>query len=440
MKKIIVAAFLLYSSIFAQQKLTLQNAVETALKNNFSISIARGQMEIADNNLSPGSAGFLPTLDASGTILRSVTNTTQEYFDGRMVDRNGAVTKNLNASLALNWTVFDGLQMFAELDRLKELKKSGEISFKSAVEQSISSVISEYYNIVRQQQILEVIKKSIALSEERVRIAENKLDVGSGSRFDLRQAKVDLNEDRTNYLREELKLVQAEINLNELLGRDVNEQFQVEDTIVVNKNLNPDDMLSSAMDKNSELLIARENKNLADINLRLARSGWFPAINLTAGYNYTNSEAEAGFMKSNLNIGFNYGVTASWNLFDGLKTATAIQNAAVNIDINKTLLNKTEENIKAVVLTSFKRYENSLVLVELETENLESARENVDIAVERLRLGTLTPLEFRETQKRLLESQSRLLQAQYEAKIAETDLLRLSGELVKKIRGQIPLN
>lgn len=431
MKLIIISTFVLSSSIFAQQKLTLQNAVDAALKNNFSISIARGEMEIADNNLTPGNAGFLPTLDVVGTLARSVTNTTQEYFDGRMVDRNGAITKNLNTSLALNWTIFDGLKMFAELDRLKELKKNGEINFRSVVEQSVSSVILEYYNIVRQQQILEVIKKSIALSEERVRIAENKLEVGSGSRFDLRQAKVDLNEDKTNYLREELKLMQAEINLNELLGRDVSEQFEVEDTIVINKNLNPDDMLSSALEKNSLLLIARQNKNLSDINLRLAHSSWFPNIGLTAGYNYTKSEAEAGFIKSNLNNGFNYGVTAALNLFNGLNTATAIQNAAVNIDINKTTLNRTEENVKASVLTSYKRYNNSLVLVELETENLESARENVSIAVERLRLGTLTPLEFRETQKRFLESQSRLLQAQYEAKSAETDLLRLSGELVK---------
>lgn len=431
MKRIIISTLILASSIFAQQKLTLQNAVETALKNNFSISIAHSEMEIADNNLTPGSAGFLPTLNAAGTISRSVTNTTQEYFDGRMVDRNGAITKNLNASLALNWTIFDGLKMFAELDRLKELKKNGEINFRIAVEQSVSSVISEYYNIVRQQQILEVIKKSIALSEERVRIAENKLEVGSGSRFDLRQAKVDLNEDKTNYLREELKLMQAEINLNELLGRDVSEQFEVEDTIVINKNLNPDDMLLSTLEKNSLLLSARQNKNLSDINLRLAHSDWFPIIGLTAGYNYTKSEAEAGFIKSNLNNGFNYGITATWNLFNGLNTATAIQNAAVNIDINKASLNRTEENVKASVLTSYKRYINSLVLVELETENLESARENVSIAIERLRLGTLTPLEFRETQKRLLESQSRLLQAQYEAKIAETDLLRLSGELVK---------
>jgi len=430
--KIIIPFLIFYTSLFAQSKLSVHDAVEAALKNNYSISIARNEMTIEQNNLTFGNAGFLPTLNASGSLSRSVTNTTQEYIDGRQVDRTGAVTKNLNASLSLNWTIFDGLEMFAEFDRLKELKKNGEVNFKYSIEQNISSVISVYYDIVREQQVREVIKKSISLSEERVRIAENKLDVGSGSRFDLRQAKVDLNEDKTNYLREELKLIQAKINLNELLGRDVNEEFNVEDTIVIQNNLNTDDMLISAMEKNSELLIARQNKTLADVNLRLMRSDWFPDINLTSGYSYTKSEAEAGFLKSNLTNGFNYGVTASWNLFDGLNTSRAIQNANINIEINETALNQAEENIKADIMTAYKRYENSLILVELETENLESVSENVDIALERLRLGTLTPLEFRETQKRLLESQSRLLQAQYEAKLAETDLLRISGQLVRK--------
>ncbi|PJB01993.1 MAG: hypothetical protein CO127_01085 [Ignavibacteria bacterium CG_4_9_14_3_um_filter_36_18] len=186
------------------------------------------------------------------------------------------------------------------------------------------------------------------------------------------------------------------------------------------------------MEKNSELLIARQNKTLADVNLRLMRSDWFPDINLTAGYSYTKSEAEAGFLKSNLTNGFNYGVAASWNIFDGLNTSRAIQNANISIEINETALNQAEENVKADILTAYKRYENSLILIEIETENLESVSENVDIALERLRLGTLTPLEFRETQKRLLESQSRLLQAQYEAKLAETDLLRISGQLIRK--------
>lgn len=429
--KLLIPILIFYSTAFAQHKLSIQDAVEEALKNNYSISIARDEMTIAQNNLTIGSAGFLPTLNANGSYSRSITNTTQEYLDGRQVDRSGAVTNNLNASLALNWTIFDGLEMFAEFDRLKELKKNGEANFKNSIEQNISAVISVYYNIVLKQQVREVIKKSISLSEERVKIAENKLDVGSGSRFDLRQAKVDLNEDRASYLREELKLIQAKINLNELLGRNVNEDFNVEDTIIIKKDFSFDDLLQTALERNSELLIARQNKTLADVNLRLARSDWFPTFNLTAGYSYTKLEAEAGFLKSNLSNGFNYGVTASWNLFDGLNTSRAIQNADINIEINKTALNQTEENVKANLFASFKSYKNSLILVELEIENLESVKENVDIALERLRLGTLTSLEFRETQKRLLESQSRLLQAQYEAKLTETDLLKISGLLVK---------
>jgi outer membrane protein len=200
---------------------------------------------------------------------------------------------------------------------------------------------------------------------------------------------------------------------------------------LVNENLNLDGLKDLALLRNTDLYIAKRTLNLAGINLNLARSEWFPTISLVGGYNYTNSESQAGFIKSNKNYSLNYGISASFNLFNGLNTSRKIENAEIEIENSKLNYDLVRTGIEANLLNIYKKYLNSLELVNLEEENLTIARESVDIALERLRLGNITPLEFRETQQKLIDAKSRLVSAQYDAKSAETELLRLSGQLIK---------
>lgn len=436
MKLIKISFFLIFLTFsiqsFSQEVLTLQGAIEIALSNNYSINIARNESKIADNNSTIGNAGFLPTVDATGTYTKSSNDTKQEYFDGRTIDRTGAKSTNIQGGINLNWTIFDGLQMFANIDMLKEMKKIGEANFKAEVENNLAGVVETYYNLTREKQVLDVLKEAIIISEERVRIAESKKNVGSGSKFDLRQAQVDLNEDRSNQLKEELTYEQLKVSLNQLMGRDVNTDFSVSDTIIVDRNLNLEELKNLTLVGNTDLGIAKKNLNLSEINLRLARSEWFPTISLVGGYNYTNSESAAGFIKSNKNYSLSYGVSAAVNLFNGLNTSRKIENAEIGIENSQFNYDQVKTGIEANLLNTFKKYLSSLRLVELEEENLTIAEESVDIALEKLKLGNITPLEFRETQRKLIDAKSRLVSAQFDAKSAETELLRLSGQLINK--------
>ncbi len=416
---------------FSQETLTLEKAIEITLSNNFSIRIARNESEIAENNSTIGNAGFLPTIDATGSYIKSSNDTKQEYFDGRTIDRTGAKSTNITAGMNLNWTIFDGLQMFGNLDALKELKRIGKINYKSEVENSIADVTETFYNLIREMQVLDVLKETITISEERVRISESKKDVGTGSKFDLRQAQVDLNEDRSNLLKEELTYEQLKVSLNQLMGRSVDSDFNLSDTILVNRNLNLDELKSLTLDRNTTLDIAQKNLNLSEINLGLARSEWFPTISMIGGYNYTNSESEAGFVKSNKNYSLSYGISASLNLFNGLNTSRKIENAKIDVESSRLKFSQAKIFIEANLLNTYKKYLNSLQLIQLEEENLTIAEESVDIALERLKLGNITPLEFRETQRKLIDAKSRLVSAQFDAKTAETELLRISGQLIK---------
>jgi outer membrane protein TolC len=429
----LIILFISFKFSFPQEVLTPEEAIKIALQNNYSINIARNNAEIAANNSTVGNAGMLPNLDAIVSYSESVNNTRQEFFDGRRTDRDGAESTSLSAGISLNWTVFDGLRMFASLDRLKVLRETGELNFKSEVENNISNLIITYYDIVRVKEVLEVIQSNILISEERVKIAADKLEVGSGSRFDLRQAQVDLNEDKSSLLREELNLSQAKVLLNTLIGVEANSDFNVIDTIIYKEDLILEDLFPIAKGNNSQLRIAEENKTIFEIDISLARSEIFPWISLNAGYDFTKSESEAGLLHINRNYGFNYGITASLNIFNGLNTRRNIENSEINFMNSEQLYKEAEQQVEANLYNTFNRYENNRQIVTLEKQNLSAAEENLDIALERLRLGNLTPLEFRETQIDLFNAKSRLVAAQFEAKSAETELLRLSGQLVSDL-------
>jgi outer membrane protein TolC len=423
---------LFITNSYAQKLLTIDDAIGIALKNNFSITIAEREKNISDNNASLGNAGFLPDLSASGTYTESVNNTRQDLYTGTLIDRKNNESSNLSSSVNLNWTIFDGLAMFASYDALKEMKETGEINYRDAVENNIAGLLSTYNDIVRKGVVLEVISRSIKISEERVKLAENKREVGSASKFDMLQAQVDLNEDRSLYLNAELAYQQSKALLNQLMGRSPAEDFTVTDTIIVNKNLQLEDIRLSVLSNNAGLQRAEKNKSIAKADLRLVRADLFPEISLFGSYSFLKSETQAGQVRSNKNYGYSYGVSASINLFNGLNTRRQIENAEIQTEIAGLEFDSLKNSIEASLQNVYKAYQNSLKLIELENENLRITEENVEIALERLRLGNITQLEFREAQVNLLDAQSRLVNAQYEAKSAETELLRISGQLVKE--------
>jgi outer membrane protein len=432
MKNLLLSLFFCSVTVFAQTLLTPEEAVKIALNNNYSIRIAQNNLEIAENNATPGAAGFYPTLSADGSYNKSIQSTRQEFYDRPVIDRDNAVTENLNAAVVLNWVVFDGLRMFASLDRFKQLQQSGELELKNELEFSISEIYSAYYNIVRLQRLLELIQYNISLSEERLRIEKDKKEVGSGSGFDMRRAEVDLNEDRVSFLREELRLVQTKLLLKNLLGTDTDTNFAVVDTIPLLIEFNFDELLDLTEQNNSTLQLALIRRNLSEIDANIARSELFPTLNLTAGYNFLRSESEAGNLRTNNTHGYSYGLRASWNIFNGLNTRRNIENASIMINTSNISYEQISHRIRTDLINSFKVFDNSTQQIKLERQNLRSAEENVDIALERLKLGNISPLEFREAQINLLNAQNRLISSQVDAKIAETELLRLSGMLIRR--------
>jgi len=412
----------------AQDLLTLDQALQIGLDNNYGIQISQNRAEIANNNLSLGNAGFLPLINL--TVSQSERIEDSEFIaGGEEQSTTDARSSVRNAALNLNWTIFDGLQMFSEYDRLGELKKISDRELRLQMESLAAEIIISFYDIIRISEQVDVLENTLEVSQERIEIEETKFDLGSGSQAELLQARSDLNADRSALLRENNSLIEAKIYLNELLSRDPATDFSVSRDIPINRSLIQEELYNLLMAENSELLIARMQLRASEFETRRIRGERYPEISINSGYSYNRNENDGGFIRFNETTGFVVGITARIPIFDGFNTNRRSQNAKINVRNNEIELEQSKLRLESDFLSLYRSYENNINLVDLEQDNFANAEQTLDIALERFRLGSISSLEFREAQRTFLDAENRLINAKYDAKLAETGLLQLSGQL-----------
>ena len=430
-----IIVLIISGDIGGQEKFDLSDFINTGLENNFSIQIARNRQEISDNNFTPGNAGFFPALDLSTRRTGTVNNTWQSFADGGTGSSSGIHNTTTNAGLNLGWNLFNGFRVQTTYSRLEELKSQGELNTRSEIERFIALTAAEYYNYIQQTRQLNNLEYAVSLSRERYRIDEERYLIGSGSRLQMMQSRVFLNADSSRLSRQFEILRASHIRLNELIGsKDFDMLFGAKDTIIiVNPDLEYEELLDGTLSNNTALLIASGNQMISELDRRIISSRQYPFVNLNTGYGYTFNTFQAGNLEHQHTLGFNYGITVGLNIFDGFNRRREISNAIIEINNRELFYQQQLQEIKADLITIFKAYENNLRLLQMEHSNLATARENMDIAFERYRLGDLAGIELREVQKSLLEAEERLLSIQYQTKLAEISLLQISGRITDYI-------
>lgn len=417
--------------------LALDEAIRLALDRNYEARIARNDVDIAVNDHSVSNADFWPTVSASAGYNETVSNTTQQFIEGPAQDRTGARSTRQNAGAELQWTLFDGLGRFATYHRLGAELQQERARAQGRIEAVLSDVIVTYYDVARQQQQLQVFEEAVEISRERLRIARLRRDLGSASDLEVRQAEIDLNADRAEVLRQEVTLSNTKATLNQLLARqEASTAFRVTEEIDVERTLRQNALLQTAEQRNAALQQARRAIRATELERREIRAERLPSLDATLGYGYSKLEAESGFLQSNRSHDFSYGLSLSFDVFNGFNRRRRLENAAVRIRNAELAAQDVRARLTADLTSAYKNYQNRLTLIELEQQNLEIAQQNVDVALERFRLGEITSVELREVQEQLIQAESRLLTAQFEAKQAETTLFQLSGQLVERTTGQ----
>jgi outer membrane protein len=424
-----IALWLINTSVFAQEVLTLQEAISIALKNNYDIKLINNEAAIAKNNVNLGNAGILPIVAGTFNTGGSRQNTVQTQSTGvqRIID--GARSTNMGYGVGLDWTIFDGFSMFANYDRLKALEEQGKIAAKSQILTTITDVVSAYFNVVKQQQLVVASDSAINISTYRLRIADNKLELGRGSKLDVLAAKVDYNTDTSAYLQQKNLLRNYQVTLNQLLARDPITQFVVPNDMSIDENLNYADMASKTEMLNPELQNAVLSKKIAELNLKVVKGNRYPLVMLNGGYDFNRNANPTGFNIQSRANGLTYGLTATIPIFNGFLQRQNERNAKIAINSSELTIERTRQEIIAQLTTAYQTYSTFLGLVKLERTNVDIANENLDITLEKYRLGSIAPLELREAQRNALTAQSRYLEIQYQAKLAEISLKELSGTL-----------
>ena len=421
-------------NLLAQEDITLETAIATGLEKNYSIRIANNDYAIEQNNNTLGNAGFLPTVDLNASKTFQTQDVDLELLSSEgtfSISRSGAKSDRFDASAGVNWTIFDGMQMFITKNKLAEMETSGELSYQIAVQNSVAAIASAYYRIVLEQATYDVLSRNLELSRKRVDFSKNRYELGKGTKADYLTAQVDFNADQTELILQRELLEMARVDLNVLMGQDPNLTYNAIDSMIVNSRLMYDDLEEKVKAMNPQLLLAINEQNVAYSQYKEFVSARYPTIDLGASYGYGTSNNDAGQLRSSQTNGLTYGISASWNIFDGFNKNRQIQNARIQQETTQLLKEQIEIQLLGDLHKRFSNYTHSIAVVELEVSNVLVAMENEKIAIDRYQLGVSTYLDLRLAQRNNVNAQTRLLNAKLVAKLAEIELFRLSGSILE---------
>ena len=421
--------------IVAQKIMSAEEAIAALLKNNFDIELLRNDSASFALDKSYAKAAFLPKLNGSTGLLFNNNDQLQKFTDGTKRERNGVRANNLAGSVQLSWTLFDGYKMFATKEKLNEFVTLGELAIKKQMVTSVAALLVKYYSIVHQKQQLKAIEEQMSINEERVKLADKKLGVGLGAKPELLQAKVDLNAQKSARLKQQALIAQLKEQLNLLINFSSNSTYDVSDSIPINNHILLQEMTNGLEKSSPSLLIAKKNIDISQLVLKEKTAERYPVVAFNSAYNYSRTDNKAVvnpftplFSRNN---GFNYGLGVSIPILNGYNIKRQIQQAHLDIDYLKIAYQSQEATIHSSINIAFKEYIMQQQALALEEDNIILAKENLLISLERFRLGVSTYLELRETQKSLEDAYTRLLDARYNTKLAEIDLMRLNGNLIK---------
>jgi outer membrane protein TolC len=421
--------FFCYGTTFPQDSLTVEQAIKYAVDHNYGVIISRNQIEIGRINNNWVNAGAYPTVSATANKTYGLNNLQQKLNTGVIINKNGSRTTNTNAGVNVNWRVFDGFRMFATKRRLEELERNGEYTFRKNVNETVYNVVVAYYNIVNLRQQLKAVEEQISLYEERYNVADMRFNIGSGAKYEVLQAQVDLNEQRSNLLNIKNQVNIAKNDLNNLMGKKTDTTYKVADTILISSLPDLVVVQSKIETQNPDLLLAQSNLAILLDSKREINSARLPVVTLNGNYNFVKNSNTAGFNLFTQNYGPSGSIGVAVPLFSGSIVKKQLQIADIDILNQNVGIEQVKNNLNISLANAVANYQNALNIITLEKDNLKLAAENISIAIQRFRLLNITSVELRQVQISYLDAENRLYNALYQGKLAEAEIGLLTGDI-----------
>ncbi len=414
-----------------ERMLTKKEAIEKVLQNNFGIKVARNNVSIAENNKGILNSRFLPSVTGNASASYDKNNQEATFQDGQVRSVDGAETTRYNASVNLNYTLFDGLGRWYDYKRLKEQYNLSELQARETIEITVLQLFSVYFEVARITENIKVLEDIHQNTQERLQRAEYAFDYGQNNKLDVLNAQVDLVNDSIVLMSERQLLKNTVRDLNVVLNEGLQTNFEVDTTVTFMDPLKLDDFFKSAEENNVSLLQAKANITINDYSLKASKSVFLPTIGLVGSYGWNESNfPPTGFLSANTTTGISGGIALTWNLFDGGGGITQVKNARILLDSQDYLQKQLVQQIRRDIANAKGDYQNRIQVYRLQEQNIITATDNYDRSNERYKLGQITSVELRQAQINLLNAKTSRNQAKYAAKVAELQYLQLVGQLL----------
>lgn len=425
-----VPLFVFSFHLFAQDTLlTADEAVRYAIEHNYGVTISKNEIEIGKINNNWANAGAVPIISATANKTVGANNLQQRLSNGTVTNKKGNTTQNFNAGVAVEWRIFDGLKMFATKRRLEELERNGEYVFKKSVNETVYNVISSYYDVVTINEQIKSTLEQIRLYRDRNDLAQRRFEIGTGAKYEVLEAKVDLNEQHSILLSLQNSLALAKTSLRNIMGQAPDTSYSVVDTITVKELPSIEEAQNKIAKQNPDILLANSNLAILFETKKEISAARLPVVTLNGFYNFARNKNGAGFTLLNQTYGPSGSVGLAIPLFNGglVKKQVAVTDIQIR---NQQIANtQTKANIETMLTNAYINYNNSLKLVELENNNLVLATENIYIANERYKKLNITSVELRQIQISYSDAKNRLYNALYQLKLAEAQVAMLTGDI-----------
>ena len=432
---IVVILFAIQGNMQAQQKITLNEAVTTALSNSYNIQLIENSLAIAKNNNDYGVAGALPTITGTANNNKSFSTIKQNFADPtRNTTKSGVDGNTLSAGLTASIIIFNGYRIMATKERLASLEQQNGLLLKAQMQNTAAIVMQQYYNVVRQQAYLKTIEKSIEASQQRLSIVKTRQQIGVANQTDFLQSSLDLNALLQAKQNQIIVIAQAKDDLinSMAMPTDAIRNITIDDSIQVDKKIlfeGKEKSVVAGISENPQLRALSQQVSINQIIEKETKALLYPTLRASTGYNVNSSSSAAGFSLLNETYGPFLGVNLAIPIYGGGAAKKNLKNARIN---TKSAAIQSASATREVWTNAFKTndaYQNSIQQLPIETENYIMSQSLLDLVMQKYQLGQATMVDVKQAQQSFESAGFRVVSLLYTAKVAEIELKRLSNQL-----------
>jgi outer membrane protein TolC len=426
---IYIIAFIFSSQLIGQDVLTLEDAKIITLDNNFGIKISRNNVDIASNNTQKKANNYLPNVSVTGGPNATYGRSSQQFNNGLDASTDNAIAWGINASVQADYNIVDRNRKLT-LDQLKEVLILSDLQLKQTIEQNLLQVYNIYFSVAQFSANIAALQEAILISNERLRRAQYLSDLGQGSGLDVLNAKVDIQRDSVNILNATMNLENEKRNLNIAMGRSADIDFKIDPESELSVVLDLNTIMDVAKEENISVLVNKQNLAVNALDIELIEAEKKPIVFAGASYDYSYANNQPGsFVTTSNSRGLSANVGLSWNVFDGTRDIRK-QNSIINLTNQELVIQQLQQEIERDILNAWANYENALFVLSVEENALRTNEENFRRTEDQVNMGQLSSIEFRQAQLNLLNSQTSLNNAKFNARLREIQLIQLAGDLI----------